>query len=119
MGQCILHHAAQNLRGHKLAVQSHDSGINKWWLQHLRAMPQRHVSPLMAVAFSWRSRFVPGYGIVQERRRISEPKDIGIGIQHRALFSLGCNGGELKAPDTLSNVIGQLWKTSRQSRQGN
>ena len=48
--------------------------------------------------------------------RISEPKNIGIDKQHRALFRLSYNRGELETADTFSNVVSQLWKTSRQSR---
>src|SRR5438552_3195799 len=59
ISQRIVHHAAQNLRRHKLAMQSYDSAVNKRRLQHLWAMPRRHLSPLMAVVLAQRPRFVP------------------------------------------------------------
>ena len=79
-------------------------------------MPQRHVSPLMAIAFPQRARFVPRCGIAQKRRRISEPKNVSIHEEHWLFFRLGHNRGKLQAIGAFAGVVGQLRKTSRRSR---
>ncbi|PYK04809.1 MAG: hypothetical protein DME67_07115 [Verrucomicrobia bacterium] len=114
-----MHHPAQKLRRHKFTVQGDDATINKWWLQHLRAMPQRHLSPLMAVVLAQCPRFVPQHGIAQKRRWISEPKNVSIHKEHRLFLCLGYNRSELKPVETFLRVIRELRETGRRSRLAN
>src|SRR5205807_10055192 len=114
--QCFFHQTAQRLRRHKFTVQGDDSAVNKRWLQHLRAMPQRHLSPLMAVVLAQCPRFVPQHGIAQKRRWISEPKNVSIHKEHRLFLCLSYNRSELKPVETFLRVMRELRATRRRSR---
>src|SRR5262245_46834396 len=100
-------------------MQGYDSAINKWWVQDVWRMQQRHISTLVAVAFPQCARFLPQQRIAQKRCRISEPENVSIQPAHGLLLWLGHNRGELQAVGAFARILGQFWKTSTASLRAN